>query len=208
MACGMGGAWAQPRDLRICPLLSVLPPLQGWPVLSTLSHLGFPRLPTPHSCFLFGSGADFTNPELSGSPRQSHQALLASPFPPTHPSTHPGSAPFLTMYSSCSHESSPCPLFGNISPIALTFSHRDKQRLTSPEIDSNRAKRHRPCPAPHARTRAGSAALVKGSTQTGRLSVHAHKHPHPQPLRRATKGCRHTVCETRAHTSAGAREPA
>lgn len=173
----MGGAWAQPRDFRICPLLSVLPPLRDWPVLSTLSHLGFLHLHTPHSCFLFGSGADFTNPRLCVS-TPSHQALFASPFPPTHPSSHPGSAPFLTMYSSCSHEPNPCPPFGNTSPIALTFSHRVKQRLTSPEINSHRAERHGPCPAPHARAQARRLlwreAHRRGVCQCTHINIHTH----------------------------------
>lgn len=97
---------------------------------------------------------------------------------PTQVSTLDPRHPFLTVYSNCSHEPNPCPPFRNTSPIALTFSHRDKQRPTSPEIDSHRAERHRPCPAPHARAQARRLlwreAHRRGVCQCTHINIHTH----------------------------------
>lgn len=87
-------------------------------------------LPTP---FSLGSTIP-SSPSSSGhplhTPFQSHQALLDSFSPPIHASSHPSALPSPTFFSSCSHEPDPPPSFQNTSPIALTFSHRDKDSQT------------------------------------------------------------------------------
>lgn len=68
-----------------------------------------------------------------------------------------------------------------------------RQRLTSPEIDSHRAERHRPCPAPHARAQARRLSWREahrpGVCQCTHISMHTHSH-RAVPQRVQTHGVR------------------
>lgn len=127
----------------------------------------------------FWGGPHHPQPLWVSMPKPSNPVCLTLSFLPTQVPilARHGTVP---PHSSCSHEPNPCPLFGNTSPIALSFSHRDKQRRTSPEIDSHSAERHRPCPAPHARAQARRLlwreAHRPGVCQCTHINIHTHSH--------------------------------
>lgn len=148
MVWGMGGARAQPGELGIfAPPPSCPPSTPG--TASFPSHHPFWSSPPGTPAFFGVLRLTPPHPAAPHPEAAKPASLILSSYPPKHP---PGLCAIPHIFSCCSREPIHVPFFGNTSPIALTFSHTDKQRLTNPEIDSHRAERHRPCPAGPTRT--------------------------------------------------------
>lgn len=187
----LGGAKAPSLSRADLPLLpSVLPPLQGLPAPFTAPNyaslspcFGVPRLTPPSPA---------ASAPLRPHPRpQARKSLVPHSFQlptqaPTRALRHSPHVPLPVLMSPTRVS------FSEICPLLPSLSHMETKAPSHRNRLARRCThRHRPRPAPHARTRAlGHSGDSRGGRHTApRLSVHAHKHPHPWPPCRATKGC-------------------
>lgn len=128
------GQGSQPGESQDLPLLFPVPPS---PSQLPHHHLFWGSLIAPPLSLLSLSLEVWPyhtqRPSSSGSPTPTPHPIPKRSGPAcltlsTHPSTQ--LLAFSHTFSSCSHEPDPPPSFGNTSPIALTFSHRDKDSHT------------------------------------------------------------------------------